>query len=1291
MTKQFNTVFVFVSLVCVVFTGVSVADVSLVFSGNPSAIRLLHQDRAGLTIELDIGKIDFCQIATPKGPFIMAKIDGFGNSFETGKPDLPIAGNLISVPFGCELTADVLEYEVEEISLTQLGLTDPIIPAQAPIPKSFDLAIALFEYDADVYSSDGYYSLPLVQTETLGTLRGLRLARVAFSPVEYSPTENKINVHKSVIVHIGFENPDWHETESMLARSYSPFFEPIYQRISNYEGFPVDFGKTDTADLVNHPVNYLIISDIMFGPQLQPFIEWKTKKGFNVTIAYTDEIGRTTTQIKSYIDSMYNALFPPPSFVLFAGDVEQIPSCSGYVGEHITDLRYCELTGDRFPEIYYGRFSAQTPAQLQPQIDKTLEYEKYEMPDPSYLSEVTLISGNDVNAYDFGNGQINYGTTYYFNLAHDIDPNVWLYPVSGLPGVADEIIQTVNDGIGLYNQTGHCQHEGFLDPAFKVDDVTDLTNYHRYLLGIGNCCESNSFGTGSSPCFGEAFLQAEDKGGIGYIGATDNTFWNSDYFWGVGAGPVIAEGPTYEQTSLGAYDGLFHDHGEPVSQHYVTNAAIIFAGNLGVTAAMPTKATYYWEIYHLMGDPSLCTYLGVPSENNVSHPETLLVTDDSITLEADPASCVGFSLNGALHATGYVDSSGIMQIPLVPFSLAGIADIVVTAQNRIPYFSNIMITTADGSFVIYDNHTVNDLTGNGDGLANCGETVSLDLQLRNAGSDTAFDVNAVLRTTDSFVDISDSTEQYGIIPGDFCTSDISDAFTFSVAGDAPNGHVIEFDLAAIAASARDTAWISEFSIMIYSPTIHAASVSVNDAVENDNGNLEPGETAEIILTLRNFGLADALSLTGVISEEDTLVTVIDADGSFGDLPALGGSGSNFSDPFAISIDNACPWNYETPLQLALTGAGGYVAAVDVDLLVGDRNIIVADDFSLDQGWSGLGGQGEWMIGPAAGGAGSDAYGSPDPAQDHTADSIDYLLGNDLSPDDGDYTNSLDATYWVTSPVFDCSGFTGLQLDYFRRLGVQRSGCDRAFLQAFDGSSWAMIFENTEMTIDDPEWVLTSHDVSDYADGNPNFQIRFGIGPTDDLNTYCGWNIDDLVLKGYGIVSTSTPAVECLPEYLTHSLQIGDSVTDTAYICNRGEARLLARAAVSELWVRCDTAHHNIAVGDSVPVPLTITTEYSEPGIYSGQLVVVSNDPDLHILRIPISLMVTPVYTCGDANGDGGVNILDVTCIINYLYKEGPAPNPIEAADADGSGDLNILDVTHTVNYLYKNGSAPVCQ
>ncbi len=68
----------------------------------------------------------------------------------------------------------------------------------------------------------------------------------------------------------------------------------------------------------------------------------------------------------------------------------------------------------------------------------------------------------------------------------------------------------------------------------------------------------------------------------------------------------------------------------------------------------------------------------------------------------------------------------------------------------------------------------------------------------------------------------------------------------------------------------------------------------------------------------------------------------------------------------------------------------------------------------------------------------------------------------------------------------------------------------------------------------------------------------------------------------------------------------------------------------------------------------------------------------------------PQYICGDASGDGAVNLLDVTFLINFLYKSGPAPDPYESGDVNNDDAVNILDITYLISFLYKEGPDPVC-
>ncbi len=66
------------------------------------------------------------------------------------------------------------------------------------------------------------------------------------------------------------------------------------------------------------------------------------------------------------------------------------------------------------------------------------------------------------------------------------------------------------------------------------------------------------------------------------------------------------------------------------------------------------------------------------------------------------------------------------------------------------------------------------------------------------------------------------------------------------------------------------------------------------------------------------------------------------------------------------------------------------------------------------------------------------------------------------------------------------------------------------------------------------------------------------------------------------------------------------------------------------------------------------------------------------------------YICGDVNDDGLANILDITFMVNYLFKHGPAPNHPASFDVNCSGTMNLLDITYMINTLYKHGPAMHC-
>jgi agmatine deiminase len=66
------------------------------------------------------------------------------------------------------------------------------------------------------------------------------------------------------------------------------------------------------------------------------------------------------------------------------------------------------------------------------------------------------------------------------------------------------------------------------------------------------------------------------------------------------------------------------------------------------------------------------------------------------------------------------------------------------------------------------------------------------------------------------------------------------------------------------------------------------------------------------------------------------------------------------------------------------------------------------------------------------------------------------------------------------------------------------------------------------------------------------------------------------------------------------------------------------------------------------------------------------------------------YKCGDANRDQIVDVGDVIFLINYLYRNGQVPLPIESGDCNQDSSVDVGDVVYLINYLFKSG-APPCQ
>lgn len=658
---------------------------------------IISNTQYSLSFTSSLSGFDILGVKAKDGEYIRIVVPEYYPDKNVSNPELPVMTRLIEVPLDAEFEVRIKSFDEQIVNLNEYGIDLQILPNQPSVSKSADYDKLPFYKNSSIYEDKEFYETQPVSVELLSKMRGIQIAQIRVSPFSYDIESNTLIIKNNIEAEIIYKNADFKKTAQLKADKYSPAFGSAYNSLWNFKA-PATKGAID-----RYPIKYVIVSDRMFEAALNSFIKWKTKKGFYVTVAYTDEIGTTATAIKAYLQGLYNAGTaedPAPTYVLFVGDVAQVPyskqvAGSGWWDEgHVTDMYYCEYDGgtDYIPEVYFGRFSASTVAHLAPQIEKTLMFEQYTFPDPSYLGEAVLVAGDDNSwASTHANGQVNYAHNYYFNADHGVTTlHKYLYPQSSQ--LAAEIRSKLGQGVGYANYSAHCDYDGWANPSFTISHIPSLNNEDKYFFSVGNCCLSNKF---ESECFGEALVRANKKGAVAHIGGSNSTYWDEDFYWTVGLTSTITANVTYEESSQGAYDHLFHDRGE---EPYPSAYEMIYAGNMAVEASTSANKKYYWEIYHVMGDPSLMPYVGVPEQIQATYLSVMQIGMSSLTVNTEENAYVALSNNGVLLDAVLANSSGIAVLNFETLTSTGNLDIVITKQFRAPLIEQIMVIPSDNDY-----------------------------------------------------------------------------------------------------------------------------------------------------------------------------------------------------------------------------------------------------------------------------------------------------------------------------------------------------------------------------------------------------------------------------------------------------------------------------------------------------------------------------------------------------------------------------------------------------------------
>jgi len=504
--------------------------------------------------------------------------------------------------------------------------------------------------NADSWQAETYASESNIAVATLkckGVMRGEKIYELTITPVRQN-RNGTIEVCRQLRGKIIIDNNNGDAEMHSMAAGLG------LRRLSGQKSYSNSLAESTTAKV------YLVVSPSQFRETLQPLVKWKRQEGYIVEEYYFN--GATRETIKQYLQERYDQSTPTrpaPLFILLVGDNEEILQWAARkhvngIATHLTDLYFAEFTGDYLPDALLGRLSASDTASLARIVEKTIAYEKCQFADTSHLHRSLLVAGKEMQepAPTATNGQINYIKQKL--TAHDPQNDTICFYNPSSDTMRHEIYNALTQGVGLLNYTAHCNSYGWQHPSINNQDIDTLPSDGHYFLAINNCCRANAV---PSDCFGEHLLRKAGGGAIGVIGAGNETLWDEDYYWSVGCGASPTLSPSDDSTTAGAYDRLLHTNLQMPSQQAETQGQMLLAGNWAVTMSGSPYDGFYWEIYSLLGDPSLMPQIGVPQQLSLAV-DSITAGDESVTLHGTAGARVAATCGDTLYGICIIGEDG---------------------------------------------------------------------------------------------------------------------------------------------------------------------------------------------------------------------------------------------------------------------------------------------------------------------------------------------------------------------------------------------------------------------------------------------------------------------------------------------------------------------------------------------------------------------------------------------------------------------------------------------------------
>ena len=230
-----------------------------------------------------------------------------------------------------------------------------------------------------------------------------------------------------------------------------------------------------------------------------------------------------------------------------------------------------------------------------------------------------------------------------------------------------------------------------------------------------------------------------------------------------------------------------------------TLGGLCFNGVMAGLDAYPGwDGTQLMEQYNLFGDCSLVLRTDSPAMMDVDHSPVIIlgVSTYEVAVDGVEGALVSITGDGVSYGAAYTDVAGEAVITFEePFLAPMETTLTVTAYNKVPTMETVNVIAPEGPYLIHEATGIDDTTGNADGAPNPGETVVMEVELLNVGTETGTGVTATLSTESPYATVVSAAADVGDIVSWGTGSTLAPHFSWTAAPDAPDGTEVTFTLA----------------------------------------------------------------------------------------------------------------------------------------------------------------------------------------------------------------------------------------------------------------------------------------------------------------------------------------------------------------------------------------------------------------------------------------------------------------------------------------------------------------